>query len=187
MYFWPDGGKPTLCNINSAPEPPLMKIQNVLYFKKNSGFQSRAREIGPGRSYPFNVPGRSGPPRSSSPRGSPGRSSSLRSSPPRSSSPRINPPRSSLPRSTSLRSSPPSSSPPRSSPPSSTSPRLRFELDEKRRHEASLRFTSLRFATIWTRRGGRQRLVLSLFLPATQFQTAVGRQASGFLFFLRQL
>ena len=61
--------------------------------------------------------------------------------------------------------------------------RLDSDLNWTRNDDMKLRFTSLRFATIWTRRGGRQRLVLSLFLPATQFQTAVGRQASGFLFF----
>lgn len=38
MYFGPDGGKPTLCNINPAPTPPLMKFQSVLYFKKTQAF-----------------------------------------------------------------------------------------------------------------------------------------------------
>ena len=38
MYFGPDGGKPTLCNINSAPALPLMKFQSVLYFKQTQTF-----------------------------------------------------------------------------------------------------------------------------------------------------
>ena len=36
MYFGPDGGKPTLCNINPGPMPPFMKFQNVLYFQKKT-------------------------------------------------------------------------------------------------------------------------------------------------------
>jgi len=48
MYFGPDGGKPTLCNINSAPALPLMKFQSVLYFKQTQTFNLEHEKSGLG-------------------------------------------------------------------------------------------------------------------------------------------